>query len=158
GQSRRLPRAEEDVLRAWVRAGAPWPKDRVLNPYELTTDTRAGLDWWSLRPVQRPPVPTVKGPGRADNPIDAFILAGLEWQGLRPARPAAPRTLIRRLSFDLTGLPPAPEDVEAFVKDSSPAAYERLVDRLLASPHHGERWARYWLDLVRFAETNGYER
>jgi hypothetical protein len=158
GKSRRLPRSEEDVLRAWVGAGAPWPKGRVLNPYELTTDARAGLDWWSLRPVRRPSVPAGKGLRQASNPIDAFILAGLERHGFRPAPPAEPSTLVRRVYFDLTGLPPPPDVVEAFVKAPSPGAYERLVEQLLASPHHGERWGRYWLDLVRFAETNGYER
>src|SRR5262249_56153174 len=135
GRAGGLPGHEEDALRAWVRAGAPWPRRRILNPYELTTDARGGLDWWSLRPTQRPPVPPVKDASRTRNPIDAFILAGLERQGFRPAPPAAARTLVRRASFDLTGLPPPPDEAEAFVRDSSPGAFERRVDRLLASPH-----------------------
>jgi hypothetical protein len=114
---------------------------------------------WSLRPRTRPAVPD---PGPAlrpwvRNPIDAFIAERLAREGLRPSPEADRRTLIRRLTFDLTGLPPAPEDVEAFVDDPSPDAYERLVDRLLASPRYGERWGRHWLDVVRFAETEGFE-
>ena len=91
------------------------------------------------------------------NPIDAFILARLEENGLRPAPEADRATLIRRLSFDLTGLPPTPEEVDAFLDDDSPDAYERLVDRLLASPQYGERWAQHWLDLARYADTDGFE-
>src|SRR5262249_43244190 len=90
-------------------------------------------------------------------PIDAFLLADLEAKGLTPAPPADRRELARRVYYDLTGLPPTPEEIDAFVNDNAPDAYERLVDRLLASPHYGEKWARHWLDLVRYAETNGYE-
>ncbi len=114
---------------------------------------------WAFRPVVRPEVPRVEAePGAIRNPIDAFLLRSLNANGLVAAPEADRRTLIRRLSFDLTGLPPTPREVEAFVHDPSPDAYESLVDRLLASPHYGERWARYWLDLVRYAETHGYER
>jgi hypothetical protein len=113
---------------------------------------------WSLRPVARPEVPAVQATTWAQNPIDHFILAPLEAKGWRPARPVSKTRLIRRAYFDLWGLPPSPEEVQAFVADERPDAFERLVDHLLASPHYGERWARHWLDLVRFAETNGYER
>ncbi|HEU4752375.1 MAG TPA: DUF1549 and DUF1553 domain-containing protein, partial [Armatimonadota bacterium] len=105
----------------------------------------------------RPPVPRVKNGAWVVNPIDAFVLAKLEAKGVRPAPPASREQLIRRLSFDLTGLPPRPEEVDAFLVDRSPGAYERVVDRLLASPAYGERWARFWLDLARYADSNGYE-
>jgi hypothetical protein len=112
---------------------------------------------WSFRsPVQQAP-PAVQNAGWCRNPIDAFVLARLEKAALRPAAQADRVALIRRLTIDLTGLPPTPEDVDAFVSDTSPDAYDRLVDRLLASPHFGERWAQHWLDVARFAETNGYE-
>ncbi len=156
GQSRRLPQAEQDTLRNWVRAGAAWPKGRILSPYELTTDSRAGRDWWSLRPVPaRVAVPSVPD---ARNPIDAFVAVKRNAQGLTAAPEADRRTLARRLWFDLVGLPPPADEVDAFVNDPAPDAYEKLVDRLLDSPRHGERWARFWLDLVRYADTNGYER
>ena len=124
----------------------------------LTTDRRAGYDWWSLQPVARPAVPKVETAQWVRNPIDAFVLDRLEKEGLSPSPEADRRTLIRRVSFDLTGLPPAPEDVEAFVLDKSPDAFENLVDKLLASPHYGERWARHWFDVVRFGESQGFER
>ncbi len=92
------------------------------------------------------------------NPVDAFVLAKLEAKGLTPNPPAERAALIRRATYDLIGLPPTPEEVDAFVKDDAPDAYEKLLDRLLASPHYGEKWGRHWLDLVRYAETNGYER
>ncbi|MEX2112930.1 MAG: DUF1549 and DUF1553 domain-containing protein [Pirellulales bacterium] len=113
---------------------------------------------WSTMPVVRPALPAVKNIGWCQTPIDRFILAPLEAKSWAPAAAASRDRLIRRAYFDLWGLPPSPEDVRRFVADQSPDAYERLIDHLLASPHYGERWARYWLDLVRFAETNGYER
>ncbi len=112
---------------------------------------------WSFQPPVRPEIPAVKNQKWIRNPIDAFILAKLEAAGMTPAPEADRLTLIRRVMLDLTGLPPTPEEVNAFLNDTRPGAYERLVDRLLASPHHGERWATYWLDVVRFAESNGYE-
>src|SRR5262245_61923983 len=112
---------------------------------------------WAFRPVIKPELPTIKHPAWPQNPIDFFMLATLEEKGLKPSPPADRRTIIRRLSFDLIGLPPAPEEVERFLQDRSPNAYEKLVDRLLASPRYGERWARHWLDVVRFAESNGFE-
>ncbi len=115
--------------------------------------------WWAVQPVMRPAVPKVPGGGQmTHNPIDGFIRAGLAAKNLTPAPEADRRTLIRRLSFDLLGLPPVPEEVAAFVADPRLDAYELLVDRLLASSHYGERWARHWLDIAHYADTHGYER
>jgi hypothetical protein len=113
--------------------------------------------FWSFRPPRRPPLPAPKDGTWPRNPIDLFVLAGLEAAGLEPAPEASRAELIRRLSFDLTGLPPSSEAIEAFVRDDSPGAYERLVDRLLESPYYGERWGQHWLDVVRYAETEGFE-
>ncbi|MBA4064446.1 MAG: hypothetical protein C0501_12180 [Isosphaera sp.] len=146
-----LPAAEAKVLKAWVDGGAKWGTDPI-DPFRFTTAARAGYDWWSLQPVKRPTPP----PGR--HPVDAFVLARLSDKGLSPSPPADRRALVRRVTFDLTGLPPAPEEVEAFVNDRAADAYEKVVDRLLASPHYGERWARHWLDVVRYGETDGFER
>ena len=114
--------------------------------------------YWAFQPVRRPAVPEVKRPDWAANPIDAFVLARLEEKGLNPNRPADRRELIRRACLDLTGLPPTPEQVEQFVSDTSVDAYPRLIDRLLDSPQYGQRWGKFWLDVVRYGETNGYER
>jgi Protein of unknown function (DUF1553)/Protein of unknown function (DUF1549)/Planctomycete cytochrome C len=130
----------------WVNLGAPFPA-----PRQSKIDPRS-LDWWSLKPIVRPAAPKIDAP----TPIDAFILAKLRDKGLRPSKEADRRTLIRRLTFDLHGLPPAPEEIEAFVKDAHPRAYEKVVDRLLASPRYGERWARHWLDVVHYGESNGF--
>jgi hypothetical protein len=119
---------------------------------------RAGRDWWSLKPLRPIAVPAVDKSQRPVNPVDYFILSRLKKEKLAPSPPADRRTLIRRVSFDLVGLPPTPGEVEAFVNDSSAGAYERLVDRLLESPHYGERWARHWLDVVRYGESQGFER
>lgn len=113
---------------------------------------------WAFQPLQRPSVPTHNSKQRARNPIDAFVLAQLNAKGLSPNPPASKQDLIRRATYDLTGLPPSPSEVEAFVADNSPRAWESLINRLLASPHYGEKWGRHWLDLVRFAESNSYER
>jgi hypothetical protein len=134
----RLGAAQIDVLRRWIDEGAKFD-----------------LHWSYIKPV-RPALPSVKNKDWVRNPIDAFIAAGQESHGFTPAPEADRVTLIRRLSFDLIGLPPTPEEVDAFVNDKSPEAYEKLVDRLLASKHHGERMAMYWLDLVRYADTAGY--
>lgn len=119
--------------------------------------TDADRDHWAFRPLVRPRVPEVKDATWVRSPIDAFILSRIESQGRQPAVEADRQTLIRRLCFDLVGLPPTPEQVDRFVADSEPRAYERLVDQLLGSRHYGERWAQLWLDLARFAETDGYE-
>ena len=142
-----LTAREIATLRAWIDQGADWPDTGSAEP----KDPR---DWWSLKPLQRPPVP----PSDAANPIDAFLLAKLAERGLSLSPPADRRTLMRRVSFDLTGLPPTPEEVEAFVADPNPRAYEALVDRLLESPRHAERWARHWLDVVHFGESHGYDK
>ncbi len=157
GKSQRLPDAEIELLRQWIAAGAPWPEGRKLDPYERTTDLRAGRDFWSLQPVGRPDVPTVDGQSFT-NPIDAFVRARLATEGFQPAPEADRRTLIRRVYYDLIGLPPTFDEIESFAADTTPDAYERLVDRLLESPQYGERWARHWLDVVRYADTCGYER
>ncbi|MEX0675645.1 MAG: DUF1553 domain-containing protein [Pirellulales bacterium] len=153
------PVAAEDLARIekWIASGASWPAERVLSPFQWTTDARAGRDWWALARPQPPPIPTARHAARVRTPIDAFVLAKLEGQGLDPADETDRATFIRRAALDLLGLPPAPEEIAAFVADTSPDAYEKLIDRLLASPHYGERWARHWLDVVRYGESNGYE-
>ncbi len=151
-----LSASEVQALRDWIAGGAQWPAHVVLKDDPL--------DWWSLRPLAKPPLPRSSPNndeqigGWARTPIDAFILDGLRSAGLTPAPEADRRTLIRRLSFDLLGLPPTVAEVEAFVADPDPRAYEKLVDRLLASPHYGERWARHWLDVVHYGETHGYDK
>ena len=146
-----LSAAEKAILKGWIAGGATWGTDPI-DPFARSTDRRAGRDWWSLQPIQRPNVPK---PG---NPIDAFVQTKLNDKGLSPAPPADRRTLIRRAYYDLIGLPPTFEQVERFARDQSPDAYEESIDSLLASPQYGERWGRYWLDIVRYAETCGYER
>ena len=150
-----LADAEVALLRRWIDAGAPWEGAVALTP--PAEKGRAGPDWWSLQPIRRPPLPDVKDKNWVRNPIDAFLLAGLEAKGLAPAPEADRRTYIRRVTFDLIGLPPTPDEIDAFLKDGSPDAYEKLVDRLLARPEYGERWGRHWLDVARFAESHGYE-
>ncbi len=158
GKPRPLSGKDVEQLRKWIIGGVSWPEGRVLDPFEATSAVHGGRDWWSLQPVRRPAVPSVRASDRVSNVIDAFITARLEKQGWELAPAADRRTLIRRVCFDLLGLPPSFNEVEEFVADKSPDAYERLVDRLLASPHYGERWARFWLDVARYAETSGYER
>ena len=150
--------AEVKVRRDWIDAGAAWPKERTLDPFDQTNSVRGGRDWWSLQPIIRPEVPAMKESGDRANAIDAFISEELTQRKMLSASPADPRTQIRRLYLDLIGLPPSAEVIDEFVADASDAAYERVVDKLLASPQFGERWARHWLDVARFAETNGYER
>jgi hypothetical protein len=158
GKAQKLPAAEVELLKSWIASGAHWPDNRVLDLYEATSDVRAGRDWWSLQPVAMPEVPEPTDTGRTVNPIDAFILARLDAEGMEPAPLADRRTLLRRVYVDVIGLPPTVEQTAAFLADESPDAWERVVDELLASRHYGERWARYWLDLARYAETCGYER
>ncbi|MEX0712135.1 MAG: DUF1549 and DUF1553 domain-containing protein [Pirellulales bacterium] len=132
--------------------------DAAPGEYVPTDNGITPDDLWALAPIERPALPEVKASDWTSGAIDRFVLAGLEADAMEPAPRLSREKLVRRLYFDLWGLPPAPDDVRAALADDSPDAYERLVDRLLASPHYGERWARYWLDLVRFAESNGYER
>jgi hypothetical protein len=159
--SGQLPQSKVDVLTRWVELNVPFSpgKEVVTAPAHKAREvTAADRDWWAYRPVKRPPLPTVKATSWIRNPVDAFVLEKLEKKGLKPVGAADRVALIRRVTYDLTGLPPTPEDVDAFVRDGRPDAYERLVDRLLSSPAYGEKWGRHWLDLVRYAETNGYER
>jgi mono/diheme cytochrome c family protein len=147
----RLSKEQVGILRAWIDQGAKWPE---------TGEASDPLDWWSFRPVSRPEMPKLdaKDEARARNPVDRFVLAKLREKGLLPSHEADKRTLIRRLYFDLIGLPPTPDDVAAFLNDPAPDAYEKLVDRLLASPAYGERWARHWLDVVHYGDTHGYDK
>ena len=149
----RLDAAALEILAKWINIGLPYPvQDTDVQPISKT-----GSDYWAYRPLKRLQVPSVNASDWVSNPIDAFILAKLEAHGLMPAVPASKLTLIRRVYYDLTGLPPSPEAVEAFLNDTAPDAYEKLIDKLLKSPRYGEKWGRHWLDLVRYAETNGYE-
>ncbi|WP_435011446.1 PSD1 and planctomycete cytochrome C domain-containing protein [Tundrisphaera lichenicola] len=140
-------------LAKWVGMGAPWPAGPVP-----TSEAResAARSHWAYQPVGNPAPPAVEDSPWVASPVDAFILAKLEANKLAPSGPADKRTMIRRASYDLTGLPPTPEEVEAFVQDESPQAFARVVDRLLASPRYGERWGRHWLDVARYADTKGY--
>jgi len=155
----KLPEKERGILRAWISAGAPLPEGKAIAKTEehKKPSLEDAKTYWAYQPVKLVQVPQVAGkqPG---NPVDAFLLAKLQAAGLGMNPRADKRALIRRVSYDLTGLPPTPEEVQTFLVDSAPDAYEKLVDRLLASPAYGERWGRHWLDVVRFAETNGYER
>ncbi len=157
----KLPSEEIETLTEWVRRGAPWPGSPSTAEGLPATGETFDIDersrHWAFQPLSNPVPPVTKDKGWVRNAIDQFILAQLEEQGLRPADEADRRVLIRRLTYDLTGLPPTPEEIHAFESDPAEDAYERLVDRLLASPRYGERWARHWLDLVRFAETGGHE-
>jgi mono/diheme cytochrome c family protein len=152
--SRLTPR-EIALLKAWIDAGAHWPEEKITAEAK-----RADQSWWSLQPLARAELPMTKGIPQlwANSPIDRFIYAKLAERNLQPSPPADRRVLIRRVSYDLTGLPPTPEEVEAFVTDSDPRAYEKLVDRLLASPRYGEQWGRHWLDVARFGESKGFEQ
>ena len=146
-----LTSAQIGLLRAWIDQGAPWPESastKVINP----------RNHWAFKPPVRPAVPSVKHKKWPRNPIDDFVLARLEAKKLAPSPEADRRTLIRRLSLDLTGLPPTLSEIDHFVADRSPDAYEKVVERLLASPHYGERWARHWLDAMSYADSNGYEK
>jgi hypothetical protein len=145
-----LSSAEIATLKTWIDQGAVWPDDG-------STSLRPA-DWWSLKPLAKTKVPTISNVPPNHNEIDHYILAKLNEKGLSPSPEADRRTLIRRLYFDLVGLPPTPEIIETFVKNNAADAYEKLVDALLASPQFGERWARHWLDVVHFGETHGYDK
>lgn len=157
-----LSREQVATLREWVTAGAPWPAEITLKDRQFE-----GQAWWSLQPLVRPRIPELQHHVHgvyasttllSQSPVDVFIRAKLLEKQLQPSPQADRRTLIRRLSFDMLGLPPDPEDVEAFVNDNDPTAYEQLVDRMLASPRYGERWARHWLDVVHYGDTHGYDK
>ena len=155
--SGKLPDPVIADLTRWVHMGAPWPEVSLPASVQDSADSASGVEThWAFQPVQDPPVPEVNDRNWPATSIDRFVLQGLERAGLRPSPPADKRTLIRRASFDLTGLPPTPEEVEEFLADDRPDAFARVVDRLLASPRYGERWGRHWLDLARYADTKGY--
>jgi cytochrome c551/c552 len=141
------PLSKEQVaeIRSWIEQGAPWPVDAKND------------EWWSLKPLRKSAIPDVKD-NWVRTPVDAFILARLHEKHLTPSAEADRATLIRRLTYDLHGLPPAWEEIQAFLSDRSPEAYEKLVDRLLASPRYGERWGRHWLDVVHYGESHGYDK
>ncbi len=158
GRPQPLPGEEVETIRRWILSEAPWPEDRQLDFFERTNELRAGRDWWSLQPITRPPIPELPQGQGPVNPIDAFVRAKLNAQGVQPAPIADRRTLLRRLHYDLIGLPPTEAEIQEFERDSSPTAWEERIDHLLSRPQYGERWARYWLDLARYADTSGYER
>jgi hypothetical protein len=147
---RKLPEEQIAILRNWIAAGAEWPKDAAVSA------KRKGADWWAFQPVRRVEPPAVKQVTWVRNPVDHFILARLEKEKLKPSPEASKETLLRRVNLDLNGLLPTPKEVQEFVADTRPDAYERVVDRLLSSPHYGERWGRHWLDVARYADSDGY--
>ncbi|MCZ2343071.1 MAG: PSD1 and planctomycete cytochrome C domain-containing protein [Bacteroidales bacterium] len=151
--NRPLTEVQVAALTRWVERGAPWPAG---SPKTLATNSPDPTKHWAFQPVTNPPIPPVHNPKWVRTPIDQFILAKLEAEQLTPSPIADRRTRIRRATYDLTGLPPTPEEVDAFVQDKSPQAYERLIDRLLDSPRYGEHWARHWLDVARYSDTKGY--
>jgi len=165
----KLPAAVVADFRQWIKMGAPDPREGPATEAAISKSGGSSAavrsqsqsdDWWSLRPLAKPAVPELDSESAAwaRTPVDAFVVTRLREHGLHPSAEAGRRVLIRRLSFDLIGLPPRPAEVERFLDDHAPGAYERLVDRLLASPHYGERWARHWMDVVHFAETHGHDQ
>jgi hypothetical protein len=149
----RLDEREMQLLRNWIDQGAGWPAD---GPAMI--DARRVSTHWSLQALRKPAVPPAKDEAWLRNTIDAFVLARLKREGVNPSPPVDRRMLLRRLSLDLTGLPPTPQEIAEFLGDTRPDAEERVIDRLLASPHYGEKWARHWLDLARYADSDGYEQ
>jgi hypothetical protein len=157
----RLPEDAIAILRKWIKTGASIQEDAEPPLPEGETSENsfdeAARNHWAFQPVRKVTPPDVNDRNWLCSPVDAFVLAKLQERGWKPAQPAGRAVLIRRVTFDLTGLPPTPEEVASFVRDTSPDAYEKVVDRLLESPHYGERWAQHWLDVVRFAESEGFE-
>ncbi|MBI5761005.1 MAG: DUF1553 domain-containing protein [Planctomycetales bacterium] len=157
----KLSDAEIAHLTDWVKRGAPWPTAKPTSPTKADAGgplfTAEEKSFWSFQPVAHADVPVVKQIAWPKLPLDNFILAALEARGLSPASPADKRTLIRRATFDLIGLPPTPDEVQNFLADESPDAFAKVVDRLLASQHYGERWGRHWLDVARYGDSNGLD-
>ena len=160
----KLSAEEIAVLKSWIDSGADWDSSVALSsetaPASAATEkkfTDAQRNYWAFQKVVKPPVPSVKAKGWVRTPVDAFILAKLEEKSLKPNPPADKVTLLRRAYFDLIGLPPTPDQVQAFVSDKSPQAFEKVVSELLDSPHYGERWGRHWLDLARYADTQDFK-
>jgi len=165
-QKKKLSTSDIAAITRWVKLGAPWPGQLPITPdprksaaatLAVPEFTKQQREFWAFQPPVRPQLPKVKKQEWVRSPIDAFVLSRLEAAGLGTAAPADRRTLIRRATFDLTGLPPTPEEVEAFLADQSPAAFAKVIDRLLASPRYGERWGRHWLDVARYADSNGLD-
>ena len=155
----KLTAEEVGLLRGWIDQGAEWPEALMTQAEGAGADeSGAGSDHWAFQPLEKPRLPRADNNAWVRNGVDAFVLARLESEGIEPSPVAEKTTLARRLSLDLTGLPPSPELVEEFVSDSSSDAYERLADRLLESQHYGEKWAMHWLDLARYADSDGYEK
>ena len=146
--------AEIESLRQWIDQGAAWEQSPTSAPAELSEKEKH----WSFQPVSRPPLPPVSDASWARNAIDRFVLAKLDAEGIKPSPEAEKTTLIRRVCFDLIGLPPSPAEVDAFINDPSDRAYEKVVGRLLQSQHYGEKWALHWLDAARYADSDGYEK
>ncbi len=142
------------VFYEWIKLGLPFPSQRIENQSIIHSTN----NYWAYKPLERPKIPKVKNNDWVKNPIDAFILSRLESHGFSPAPPTNKHSLIRRIYYDLTGLPPSPDAIAAFVNNNEPDSYVKLIDKLLRSPRYGEKWGRHWFDLVRYAETNGYER
>jgi hypothetical protein len=155
-EAKKLTPAQLDILARWIDSGAKTLRDEPAPLAAGATFTAEERGHWSFQPIRRPPLPLLRNPPLAPTAIDAFLLARLESEGQGFGPPADLSTLVRRVTFDLTGLPPTPQAVEEFLADSAPQAYERLVDKLLASPQFGEHWARHWLDVVGYADSNGY--
>ncbi len=161
----KLSRADIAAITEWIRVGAPWPNSEKVKPSPHKKKshptgplfTEEEKNFWSFQPLVKQSPPAVKNANWAASPLDAFVLAKLEAAGLHPAPAADKRTLLRRVTFDLTGLPPTPEEVQAFLQDNSPQALATVIDRLLDSPRYGERWGRYWLDIARYADSNGLD-
>ena len=149
--SGKLKDADIAFIGKWIEMGAPWPAATDANA------KAAAPKYWAFVPPAEPKAPAVQNSSWVKSPIDAFVLSALEKKGMRPAPAADKRTLLRRATFDLTGLPPTPAEVKAFLDDNSPSAFAKVIDRLLASPHYGERWARHWLDVARYADSNGLD-
>ena len=151
----RLKQQQIEDLSAWITAGAVWPETTASSAAAKSgakTITAEQRNFWAFRVVQKPALPSVENEAWVRNPVDRFVLARLEAEGLKPAGPASKRTLIRRAYFDLIGLPPTPEQVDAFLSDTSPNAFLTVIEDLLASPHYGERWGRHWLDVARYSD------
>lgn len=150
GEGTPLTTEQIAVLRAWIDQGADWPDSADV--------ASGGSAHWSFRPIAHPSLPTPSDLAWIKTPIDAFVLKRLEAEGIRPSPEASRETLMRRVYLDLLGLPPSPQELDAFLQDANADAYERMVDRVLSSPHYGERWGRHWLDLARYADSDGYEK
>ena len=153
GKPKKLPDSVINDFREWIKMGAPYPEATGAKSQATPVQSQKH---WAFVPPTEPVIPEVKQPGWVKNTIDRFVMAKLEAQNLHPSNPADKRTLIRRATLDLTGLPPTEQEVEAFEADASSNAFEKVVDRLLASPRYGERWGRYWLDVARYSDTKGY--